>query len=192
MGDPAIETSNILIVDDERDILNALKRTFAEDPYFVFSAENAAEGMAILGQHKIKVVLSDELMPGMSGAEFLGQVSVKFPTVIRIILTGHASLNAAIKAINMGEIYRFFTKPWNELDLRFSVKAAIEKYNLEEENRRLLKIIRKQVLNMKILEKEFPGISQLKYDNTGSIIVDDVSDSEIEKILSDLDKKPGQ
>ena len=192
MGDPAIETSNILIVDDDPDILNALKRTFADDPYFVLSAENAAEGMAILGQQKIKVVLSDEMMPGMSGAEFLGQVSVRFPTVIRIILTGHASLDAAIKAINMGEIYRFFTKPWNELDLRFSVKAAIEKYNLEEENRRLLKIIRKQVLNMKILEEKFPGITRLKYDNTGSIIVDDVSDSEIEKILSDLEQKPGQ
>jgi two-component system, probable response regulator PhcQ len=76
--------------------------------------------------------------------------------------------------------------------LRFSVRAGIDKYNLEEENRRLLRIIRKQAMNLKSLEKEYPGISRVKYDNKGCIIVDDVSDEEIEKILSKLDQKPGQ
>jgi two-component system, probable response regulator PhcQ len=187
-----METSKILIVDDEPNILSALKRTFGEDPYEVYTAENATDGMDLLGEHKIKLVISDEMMPGMSGAEFLAQVSVRFPNIIRMMLTGHASLDAAIKAINKGEIYRFFTKPWNDLELRFSVRAGIDKYNLEEENRRLLRVIRKQAMNLKSLEKEFPGISQVKYDNKGCIIVDDVSDEEIAKIVSELDQGPAK
>jgi two-component system, probable response regulator PhcQ len=185
-----METNAILIVDDEPNIINALKRTFADDPYEVFSAENAADGMAFLSERKIKLVISDEMMPGMTGVEFLAQVKIRYPNIIRMMLTGHASLDAAIKAINMGAIYRFFTKPWNDLELRFSVKAGIDKYNLEEENRRLLRIIRKQAMNLKSLEKEFPGISRVKYDNKGCIIVDDVSDEEIEKIVSELDRGP--
>src|ERR1035437_10824096 len=142
-----METDNILIVDDERNIIESLKRIFIDDPYHVYSAENAAEGLAILEMHKIKVVISDEMMPGMSGAEFLSKVSGQFPNIVRIMLTGHASLQAAIRAINMGEIYRFFTKPWSELEIRYTVKAAIEKFNLDDENRRLLDIIKKQALN---------------------------------------------
>lgn len=190
MGEPVMETNTILIVDDEPNILNALKRTFEDDPYTIFTAENASTGLEILGKHKIKLVISDEMMPGMSGAEFLAQVSVRFPGVIRIMLTGHASLDAAMRAINEGQIYRFFTKPWNDLELRFSVRAAMEKYNLEEENRGLLRLIRKQVMNMKMLEKEYPGISQLQYDDRGRIVVDEVSDAEIAALLAELDRGP--
>jgi len=182
-----MNTDAILIVDDEQNILNALKRTFSDDPYQVYSAENAAAGLEILGLHKIKLVISDERMPGMSGAEFLAQVSVRFPHVIRMMLTGHASLDAAIKAINEGQIYRFFTKPWNDLELRYTVMSAIEKYDLEEENRLMLRLIRKQVVNMKILEKEYPGITRLDYDEKGCILADEVSDMEIQKLLSELD-----
>ncbi len=181
---------SILIVDDERNIIEALKRTFIEDPYNVFSAENAADGLAIVAAQKIKVVISDEMMPGMSGAEFLSKVGSQFPNVVRIMLTGHASLEAAIRAINMGEIYRFLTKPWSELEIRYTVKAAIEKYDLEEENKRLLELIKKHAFNMKLLEREFPGITKLEYDNTGCIVVDDVSDEEIAKILAELDNHP--
>jgi two-component system, probable response regulator PhcQ len=183
-----METDSILIVDDESNILNALKRTFADGPYRIYTAETAAAGLIIIERHRIKLVISDEMMPRMSGAEFLAQVRVRFPNVIRIMLTGHASLDAAIKSINSGEIYRFFTKPWNDLELRLSVKAAIEKYNLEEENRKLLRLIRKQAMNLKSLEKEYPGISRLDYDAAGRIVADEVSDQEIQKLLADLDQ----
>jgi DNA-binding NtrC family response regulator len=131
------------------------------------------------------------MMPGMSGAEFLAMVRSRFPHVIRIMLTGHASLNAAIKAINKGEIYRFFTKPWDDFELRFAVKSSIEKYDLGEENRRLLSIVRQQALNLKLLEKEFPGITELEYDEKGRIIIQDVPNSEIEQIVAELEKDYG-
>lgn len=186
-----MEPSNILIVDDEKSVIEALKRAFMEDPYQVFSAEDAIEGLAVLSTNKIKVVISDEMMPGISGAEFLARVSKNYPGVVRIMLTGHASLKAAIQAINKGEIYRFFTKPWDDFELRFAVKSAVEKYDLEDENRRLLEIIKKQAFNLKLLEKEFPGISKLEYDDHGRIIVQDVGDDEIEKIVEALEKDYG-
>jgi DNA-binding NtrC family response regulator len=186
-----METSAILIVDDETGVIKALKRSFIDDPFYLYTADNAMEGLALLAAHKIKVVISDEMMPVMSGAEFLARVSSRFPHVIRIMLTGHASLSAAIKAINKGEIYRFFTKPWDDFELRFAVKSSIEKYDLEEENRRLLSIVKKQALNLKLLEKEFPGITQLQHDQKGRIVVQDVPDAEIEQIVADLEKDFG-
>lgn len=184
-----METSNILIVDDERSVIEALKRSFLDDPYHIYPAESAAEGLAILSTHKIKVVISDEMMPVMSGADFLARVSVRFPNVVRIMLTGQASLSAAMKAINKGEIYRFFTKPWDDFELRFAVKSAVEKFDLEEENRKLIEIVRKQALNIKLIEREFPGITQLEYDEKGRIIAQDVSDEEVEQIMAQLEKE---
>jgi len=182
-----METSNILIVDDEPSVIQALKRSFLDDPYNVYTAISATEGLEILAANEIKVVISDEMMPGMAGADFLAKVSGCFPAVVRIMLTGQASLSAAIKAINKGEIYRFFTKPWDDFELRFAVKSAVEKYDLEEENRRLLEIVKKQSLNMKLLEKEYPGITQLEYDEKGRIIIQDVPDEEIARIVAELD-----
>ena len=184
-----MKTSNILVVDDERSVTEALKRSFLDDPYNVHTAESAAEGLAILSAHKIKVVISDEMMPGMSGADFLARVCSRFPDVIRIMLTGHASLAAAIKAINRGEIYRFFTKPWDDFELRLAIKSAVERFDLEEENRRLLDIVRKQALNLKLLEKEFPGITELEYDEKGRIVIQDVSDEEVVQIMAQLEKE---
>ncbi len=186
-----MESDKILIVDDEKSVIEALKRAFLDDPYEILSAEDAIQGLALLSANKVKVVISDEMMPGVSGAEFLARVSKNYPGVVRIMLTGHASLKAAIQAINQGEIYRFFTKPWDDFDLRFAVKTAIEKYDLEEENRRLLEIIKKQAFNLKMLEKEFPGISKLEYDEHGRIIADDVGEDEIEKIVASLEKDFG-
>ena len=184
-----METSNILIVDDEQSVIKALKRSFLDEPYELYSAISAIEGLDILSKVEIKVVISDEGMPGMSGADFLAKVISCCPDVVRIMLTGHASLDAAMKAINKGEIYRFFTKPWDDLELRFAVKSAVEKFDLGKENHRLLDIVRKQALNLKLIEKEFPGITQLEYDEKGRIIIDDVSDEEVEMIIAQLVKE---
>ena len=86
-------------------------------------------------QHDIKVVISDERMPGTSGSEFLSMIRRDFPHVVRIMLTGYASIDAAMKAINEGEIYRFFMKPWDDYELKVNVRTAIDKFNLEEELR---------------------------------------------------------
>lgn len=129
---------NILIVDDEPHVLAALKRAFISEPYKIFTAESAAEGLEILKTHRIKVVISDEKMPGMPGSEFLSIVRAQFPYAIRIMLTGHPNMDILMKSINDGELYRFITKPWDDIELRLIVRNALEKYTLEEANRGLI------------------------------------------------------
>lgn len=175
---------SILLVDDEPNVIAAVKRGFIDEPVEVFTAGGANEAMEVLKSHPIKVVISDEKMPGISGSDFLAMVKQDYPNVIRIMLTGHASIDAAMKAINKGEIYRFFTKPWDDMDIRFAVRAAIEKYDLEEQNSRLLKLVKQQALNLKLLEMQFPGITKLEHDDKGRIILEDMSEQDLEDIIT--------
>lgn len=180
---------SILVVDDEPNVIASLKRVFMDEPYRIYSANSASEAIEILKKHPIKVVISDEKMPEISGSEFLSMVREQFPNIIRIMLTGHASIDSAMKAINEGEIYRFFTKPWDDMDIRFAVRSAIEKYHLEEENRRLLDIVRQQALNIKLLEKQFPGITKLERDDNGRIIIPDISEDEMAQIIARCERE---
>ena len=183
-----MDDDNILIVDDEPGVRSALQRAFLDEPYTLLTAENAEKGLEVLRNNQIKVVISDEMMPGMHGAEFLSIVKSEFPYVIRIMLTGHASIEAAMKAINEGGIYRFFTKPWEDIELKMSIKIAIDTYNLEEENRILLEIIKRQAFDMKILEKQFPGISRLDRDDRGRIKLPDITEDEMEALADQFNE----
>jgi len=179
----------ILLVDDEANVLSALQRALFEEEYEVLTAESGEDGLKLLLSHRVKVIISDERMPGMDGSEFLSLVREKYPETVRIMLTGHASLESAMKAVNCGGIYRFFTKPWQELDLKMAISSAIEKYDLEEENRRLLRTIKHQAMEKKMLERQFPGISRLKKDVTGHFVLPDISVDELAQIIDECEKK---
>ncbi len=190
MGQEVIRMEdNILIVGDEIRIVSAIRRALIDEPYDVLSAGSGTEGLKVLESMPVKVVISDERMPGMTGSEFLGIVKRRYPRVIRIMLTGHASLEAAMKAVNDGEIYRFFTKPWNDLELRLAVRSALERFNLEEENRRLLGIVKRQAMELKVLEKRYPEITKLQRDERGNIVVDDIPDEEFNKVLKECEAR---
>ncbi|MBI5233131.1 MAG: response regulator [Deltaproteobacteria bacterium] len=176
--------SNLLIVDDEPNVISALKRIFLDEPYRVYSAGSALEGMEILKEGLVKVVISDEKMPEITGSEFLSMARRDYPDIVRVMLTGHASIEAAMKAINEGEIYRFFMKPWNELELRFAVRSAFEKYDLEDENRKLLSVIRRQAADLNLIEEQYPGITRVRHDKEGRIVLPTVPDDEMDRIMS--------
>ncbi|RJR14729.1 MAG: response regulator [Nitrospiraceae bacterium] len=169
--------SSILLVDDERSVVSSLKRALMDEPYNIFTANSGIEGLSILKDNRIKIVISDEKMPGMQGSEFLSAVKKLFPDTIRIILTGHASIQAAMNAVNNGEIYRFFAKPWNEIELKLAIRSAIEKYDLEDENKRLLKTVKRQACELQQLEKSYPGITSMEKDDEGNLVLPDISDS---------------
>lgn len=133
-----MERYGILIVDDERDILRLLSLTFEED-YKVFQASSGAEGLAILEQQEIALIIADQRMPHMTGVEFLERSIAKHPQVIRMILTGYTDTASLIRAINAGRIYRYITKPWDRDELKITVKRAIESYAITMDNQRLLK-----------------------------------------------------
>jgi DNA-binding NtrC family response regulator len=175
----------ILLVDDENHVLSSLERALFDEPYEIMTAESGERGLELLAERPgIKVIISDERMPGMGGAEFLACVKETFPQIIRIMLTGHASLESTMKAVNRGEIYRFFTKPWDDADLVLALRSAVEKFDLEEENRRLLKTVKRQSGELRELENRFPGITAKGKDASGSYLLPELSDSEVQEIIA--------
>jgi len=168
---------SVLIVDDEPIITDMLKNVLSREPYGILTAASAEEALTILAREQVDVVISDEIMPGMPGSEFLSIVRQKYPDTIRMILTGHGSLQSAILAINEGKIYRFFTKPCNVFDIAITIRQALKQRDLMKESKRLLKMVRRQSALIEALEEQYPGITQVKRDVRGKVIIDDEIDS---------------
>src|SRR6266568_3662538 len=166
--------NSILLVDDEEYVIAALKRALMDDPYEISSATSGEEGLGVMEEKRFKLVISDERMPGMGGAELLSAVREKYPDTVRILLTGHASIESTIKAVNNGEVYRFFTKPWQDLELRMAIRSAIEKYDLEAERRRLLATVKSQATELRALEQRYPGISHIDRNDRGAFLLPEI------------------
>lgn len=122
----------ILIVDDEPANLRTLARLFRED-YEVLTAPSGDEALALLGQHDVAILITDQRMPGMTGIELLKKTVPLRPRMVRIILTGYTDVDALVEAINCGQVYRYVAKPWNNDELRLTVKRALEHF---ESNKR--------------------------------------------------------
>lgn len=183
--------NKILVVDDEPHVTEALIRMLHREPYEVLSANSANEALQILSHESIAVVISDEKMPGIQGAEFLALVYRDYPDTVRIMLTGHANLDLAMRAINEGQIYRFFMKPCNEEEIIHTIRQAVQQKELAEKSRRLLQKVRQQDFVLHRLEKDNPGITKVERDSSGAIILDDFGfdlDKLIQEINKELDK----
>lgn len=142
--------ATILCVDDEPNILASLQRLFRKHHFRVLCADGAAAGLAVLEQETIDVVISDMRMPECSGTDFLERVRERWPTTMRLLLTGYADVGSIVGAINRGEIYRYITKPWNDEDILLVVRDALGRRTLEQEKQRLEKLTREQ--NRSLLE----------------------------------------
>ena len=182
-------SNSILLVDDEAHVLSALTRALFDEPYEVTCAQSGEEALKLIATTPFKLVISDEKMIGMQGSELLAIIKDSHPTTLRILLTGHATLEAAMKAVNHGEIYRFFTKPWNDTELKFEIRSAIERYELESENRRLLATVKNQAMEIKVLEKRYPGISRVQKNEQGSFVLPELSDAEIKMMLAECEQE---
>ncbi len=124
---------NILYIDDEPHNLIAFKAAFRRT-YNVFTAESAEEGLKILQNNQIHVILSDQRMPKVTGIEFFASIIEAYPDPIRILITGYTDINAVIDAINTGQVYKYLTKPWSENDVKNFIEKAYEVYSLRKEN----------------------------------------------------------
>jgi DNA-binding NtrC family response regulator len=162
----------ILVVDDEESVRNALRRSLSREGYTLSFAAEPNEALALLARAPVDLVISDHLMPNMTGLEFLTLVHDRHPDCVRILLTGHADMQTAINAINQGEIYRFLTKPWDDLELQVTLRLAFDQLELKRTNRRLLAMVRQQHRALEAIEREHPGISTLVRDERGAILVD--------------------
>ncbi|MCE5182106.1 MAG: EAL domain-containing protein [Betaproteobacteria bacterium] len=121
---PELPELTLLLVDDDHAILSALKRLLRHEGYRILTASSAEEGMELLAVHHVAVVVSDQRMPEITGAEFLAKVREMYPNTIRIILSGHADLKAITEVVNRGEIYKFLEKPWDDRALLETLREA--------------------------------------------------------------------
>jgi len=154
----------ILLVDDEVNVLRALQRAFRQENYEIVSAANGEEALELIRTQPFHLVISDYMMPGMNGGELLKQAKTLRPDMQRIMLTGHADVNAVVAAVKGGAVYKFILKPWNDEDLRVTVALALEQYDLIERNRRLQR-------DNDTRGKELSQLSQLAFNNRSRLAI---------------------
>ncbi|MES3024500.1 MAG: HD domain-containing phosphohydrolase [Pseudomonadota bacterium] len=141
----------LLCVDDEPNILAALRRLFRPLGYKVLCAEGGAAGLALMEREAVDLVISDMRMPEMNGAEFLEHARARWPGTVRMLLTGHADVSTILAAINRGEIFRYIPKPWDDNDILLLVRHALERRALEHEKRALEQLTHSQNEALKAL-----------------------------------------
>ena len=145
----------ILLVDDEANILSALTRLLRPDGYTILRAGSGEEGLKLLAQHEVGVIVSDQRMPEMTGVEFLRKAHELYPDTVRIVLSGYTELNSVTDAINHGAIYKFLTKPWEDDLLRANIEEAFQRHEMKRENARLATELRaaNEELEQRVQEK---------------------------------------
>lgn len=161
--------ARVLFVDDDLDLLAGLRGALRKEPFAIETAGSAAQALWTLSRVPIDIVVSDEQMPRVSGSELLSVVRKRFPDTVRIILTGQASLDAAIRAINGGEIYRFLTKPCTPNQIALTLREAL---SLTRSGSQRSQGKRDHNQALAELERSYPGITQLERSDDGSIAVE--------------------
>jgi diguanylate cyclase (GGDEF)-like protein len=127
----------LLLVDDEQNIVSALKRLLRRDGYQILSANSGQEGLDVLAANEVDVIVSDQRMPGMIGADFLRAAKNLYPDTIRIMLSGYTELQSVTDAVNEGAIFKFLTKPWDDEHLRTHITEAFRLKEIADDNERL-------------------------------------------------------
>lgn len=148
-----MDTATVLFVDDEESILRSLQRTLRKEPYRILTAGSGREGLEILRNEPVELVVSDQRMPEMTGTQFLQQAQELSPHSVRVILSGYAEAHIIVEAINNGGIYRFIAKPWNEEELKTTLRQCLEHHRMREENRRLSELSALQVRDLERLNQ---------------------------------------
>jgi DNA-binding NtrC family response regulator len=149
-----MEQRRLLLVDDEETVRSSLRHVLEADGYTIAEAGDGSTALTLLQSQPFDVVISDQMMPGLSGVDFLKLVRVRHPQIVRIMLTGDPDPDTTVRSINESEVYRFLRKPWNNRDLRTIVHFAFEVARLQEDNRRLIELGRMQRGMRKKLESD--------------------------------------
>lgn len=160
----------VLVLDDEENILSALKRLFLNEPFAVVTTTNPDEAFGILAQEKtIKLVISDQRMPHISGVDFLRKVKENYPDIIRILFTGYADISAVEEAINIGEVFRFINKPWNTGELKGAVHSAIQHFDLVSENKRLFEDTKTKNEELELLNRKLKAMYEIQREFSSTV-----------------------
>lgn len=141
----------VMLVDDEENILNSLRRLLRGQPYDLVMAHSGDEALQLFEAQPIDLVVSDARMPGMDGATLLAEIHKRDPGCMSVLLTGYADINTIITAINEGQIYRYLSKPWNDEELLLTIRQALAYQFAERERERLQRLTQEQNQQLKNL-----------------------------------------
>jgi DNA-binding NtrC family response regulator len=161
---------NVLLVDDEPAVLRALGRMLSVDGHNVLKAEDATVALELLGREQVDVVVADIDMPGMNGVELVAQVRRLYPAVVRILLTGRATLGSTIDAINEGEVFRYVTKPWDAVEMRATLSQAAARVDENHRVQRVEATAERRQRLLEGIEEAFPGLTKFSRVNDEYVI----------------------
>ncbi len=172
-----------MYVDDEENNLVVFKNAFFRE-YRVFTALSAEEGLRILDQHPVHLIITDQKMPGMTGVEFLEQVVDSHPDTMRLILTAYSDIDFIMRAINKCGIYRYILKPWDTRELKIIIDKALENYQLGQDKKRLIQNL--ETANKELEDKVRARTRELKEKNEELTKINDIKDKLFTIISHDL------
>jgi diguanylate cyclase (GGDEF)-like protein len=121
--------STLLLVDSDENVLTELERVMQRDNYCILTASSSEKALLLLAEHEVGVIIIDPLMPDINGNELLARVRTMHPKTVRMVLSGYTALDSLTEAINRGEIYKFLTKPWEDIELINAVRDAFRRYS---------------------------------------------------------------
>lgn len=176
---------NILILDDQSAIINAMRRAIDRIPSDLLDSrcrvhgfDNPKNALESLRDVAYDAVISDLRMPGVDGLDFLRQARDLQPDAVRILISGYGDLPSAMAAINDIGVFRFVAKPWDDAELQLTLVAALQTRTMQRENQRLADEVRvqrgqlsEQDARLRELESECPGITRVERDDTGAIVL---------------------
>jgi len=165
-----IKKHTILVVDDDELFLEYIQRAFSSENYNVITATSGKEGLDILGKQRVSMVISEYKIPLMNGLEFLEKVRIIYPNILTIMVTEHADIELAIKAINEAGVYKFLLKPWDDIDFKNTIKKTLESLQVIRERDVLVRKVKTHEATLKELEKRYPGITKVERNEDGYIL----------------------
>lgn len=168
---PLVNARRVLFVDDDADLLEGVTHTLRKEPYRVLTASSGFKALKVLSRFHVDVVVSDERMPGMAGSELLAEVCREYPRTVRLLLTGQASVEAAIRAVNEGQIFRFLTKPLAPSEVIGNVRAAMAVAEKCATPRAPVPDAQRREAALSRLERQHPGISAVQRSADGAVLL---------------------
>ncbi len=151
----------VLLVDDDKNVIHGLTRSLRQQPYRLYTAESGDEAIRILKSQNVDVIVTDEKMPGMSGCDLIAWVAKNYPDVVRILLTGHTTAEIAVRAINDGAVYHFFTKPCRDTHLIIAIDKAVEQRERLKETIRLREFRQHEIVILELLDGDLENLMQV-------------------------------
>lgn len=147
----------VLVVDDDPDVVDSLRAVLHREPFEILAADSAENARGVLAREPVGAIVIDERLPGKSGSEFLEEVAREYPDVPRIMLTGYADLDLALRSINNGEVFKFLQKPCRADELATTIRQALQRRALTTTKERILDLSRRQASLVEALARGGTG-----------------------------------